>query len=252
MSTELITCTPSTRGLLTTTELHEYFSRIGLPEAGRRLVEKARREAPVRKVQSRLCNVVTHYPSRKMARSIDTESRTVEFPAVIQYEHDTSVLEYYAQPVTLDVYVTDDATLKTSRLQHVPDFLLLRKDCIRIEEWRENARLDKLASKYPGRFVRDGGHWHYPRMEAHLHELGIQYRLRTPSEHPRTFVENIRFLADYFVPETLPVSASALAAIEACFVEQVAISIRDLIALGKRSALRSEASRDVSADCRLP
>jgi hypothetical protein len=33
-------------------ELEAYFVRIQLPEAGRWLIEKARREAPVRQVQS--------------------------------------------------------------------------------------------------------------------------------------------------------------------------------------------------------
>lgn len=234
--------------MLNTAGLHEYFSRIGLPEEGRRLVEKARREAPVRKVQSRLGNVVTRYVSRKMEQAILTESRTVEFPAVIQYEYDQSVLEYYAQPVSLDEHVEDSATGRVSRFQHIPDFLLLRKDSVCIEEWRESTRLERLAAKYPGRFVRDGERWHYPQMEAHLHALGIQYRMRTPSEHPDTFVQNVRFLADYYTPEAEPVSTSALAAIKACLDEHVTISIRDIIALGKCDRPRRGELDDGRAD----
>ena len=76
-------------------ELNALFERLGTPLAGRRLVETARREAPVRDIQSHSGNVITWYSSRKMGGlSIGTESRTVEFPAVIQYEHNPLVLEY--------------------------------------------------------------------------------------------------------------------------------------------------------------
>ena len=84
-------------------ELDAYFARIGLPVRGRRLVEKARRASPVRKVQSRTGNVLTHFPSRKMQKVVVAESRTVEFPAFMRYEHDPDVLEYYPQPVSLDL-----------------------------------------------------------------------------------------------------------------------------------------------------
>jgi putative transposase len=222
-------------------ELEAYFVRINLPEAGRRLVEVARRESPVRKVQSRLGNVLTRFPSGKMRRAVTTESRTVEFPAVIQYERDASVLEYYAQPVHLDLRVTDGGTKKPSRFQHIPDFLLLREDCVRIEEWREEGRLEKLASKYPGRFTKSERGWSCPDVEEHLHRIGIQYRLRTPSEHPEILVQNLLFLADYYAPDAEPVSTTALNAIQGCLREHGAISLANLIALGKLSPSQQEA-----------
>jgi putative transposase len=214
-------------------ELDAYFTRIGLPQAGRRLVEKARRESPVREVQSRLGNVLSHYPSRKMQRVVVPESLHVEFPAFIQYEHDPDVLEYYPQPVMLDLRIIDPFTKKVSRIQHTPDVLLLSRDCIRIDEWREEARLQKLATKHPGRFTRDGRRWNCPQVEAHLHEFGIQYRLRTPDEHPRTLVQNLLFLSDYYAPEAPTVSERALSRMRECIAEHGAITISDLIDLGQ-------------------
>ena len=218
--------------------LDAYFVRINLPDAGRRLVETARRESPVREVQSRLGNVLTRFPSRKMQRVVTTESRTVEFPAVIQYEHDPSVLEYYAQPVMLDLRITASGAAKPSRLQHTPDFLLLREDCVCIEEWREEARMEKLAIKYPGRFTNSGGSWNYPEVEAYL---GIQYRLRTAAEHPETLVQNLLFLADYYVPDVEPLSATVLNSIHGCLRECGALTLAELIALGQSSNLQQEA-----------
>ena len=85
--------------MLTLVELHDLFDRLGTPPAGRQLVETARRLAPVRQVQSNSSNVITRYASRKMGRLVDCESRTVEYPAVIQYEHDPEVLEYYVHQI---------------------------------------------------------------------------------------------------------------------------------------------------------
>lgn len=220
------------------TGLDAYFVRINLSDAGRRLVETARRESPVREVQSRLGNVLTRFPSRKMQRVVTAESRTVEFPAVIQYEHDSSVLEYYAQPVMLDLRITASGATKPSRLQHTPDFLLLREDCVRIEEWREEARMEKLAIKYPGRFTKNGGNWGYPEVEAYLHGLGIQYRLRTATEHPETLVQNLLFLADYFIPDVEPLSVDALTAINGCLREHRALTLAELITLGQSGNLQ--------------
>jgi putative transposase len=212
-------------------ELDAYFARIGLPGAGRRLVEEARCVSPVRKVRSRLGNVLTRFPSRKMQRAITTESRTVEFPALVQYEHDPAVLEYYAQPVQLQV-PSSGGGKKPGCFRHTPDFLLLREDGVHIEEWREEARLEKLARKYPGRFVKNNSGWSCPEVEAHLSALGIRYRLRTPDEHPEVLVQNLLFLSDYYVPDAQPIRPGALKAIQGCLYEHGAITLADLIAIG--------------------
>jgi len=203
--------------MLTSIDLEMYFARLGTPMAGRRLVEKARRDSPVRTVQSRTGNVITHYQSRKMGRSLAAESRTVEFPAMVSYEFDPAILEYYAQPCKLDIIATDGGTKKPFRLQHTPDFLILREDQILIEEWREDTRLQKLAEKYPGRYQYDDSGWQVPEIAEQLAEIGICYRLRTPDEHPHQFLQNIQFLADYLSSDCPPVGEKELAAIKNCF-----------------------------------
>ena len=72
--------------MLDKSQLHELFEKLGVPSAGRTLVQKARKEAPVRQVQSRGGNVITMMASRKMGREIRTESRHLEFATAIDLE----------------------------------------------------------------------------------------------------------------------------------------------------------------------
>jgi putative transposase len=219
--------------MLTTIELEAYFFHLSTPIAGRRLVEKARKESPVRAVQSHMGNVITHYQSRKMGRTLAAESRTVEFPAMVSYEFDDTTLEYYPQPVKLDIIATDNGTKKPFRLQHTPDFLILSKNQIRIEEWREESRLLKLAEKYPNRYEFNESGWRIPEIEAQLAEIGLTYRLRTPAAHPHQFLQNLQFLADFLSSDYPPVGVSELAAIKSCFDSRASMTIAELIAEGQ-------------------
>lgn len=210
-------------------ELNALFNSLGIPLAGRRLVEKARKEAPVRDIQSHSSNVITWYSSKKMGRAIGTESRTVEFPAAIQYEHDTLVLEYYPQPCQLDLMLTIDGRIQPSRVQHTPGFLIIRSDQILIEKWREEGWLEKLAKKYPGRYIKEGDCWRYPAVEEHLGEIGITYRLRSANEHPRQYVSNIIFLSDYLSPSCPIVEQKKIDILHSILAEKGVLTIAELI-----------------------
>ena len=226
--------------MLQLSELNDVFDRLGTPQMGRRLVEKARRESPVRDVQSRLGNVVTKYASKKMARTIQTESRTVEFPAVIQYEHDTTVLEYFEQPCKIDLILTDGGAKKAFRLQHTPDFLLVYRDKLVLEEWREEDRLVALARKHPGRWVKEVDGWHFPEAEAQLAELGIVYRIRSADELPRQYVRNLIFLSDYLDPAHPPIDVATTDKIRAPFAEKLVVGLPELIAAVSSDGLTSD------------
>jgi putative transposase len=154
-------------------QLRHLFEQLGTPAAGRTLIEEARRNAPVRKVRSNSNNVITRFASRKMGRLVDTESRTVEYPAVVMYEHDDKVLEYYAQPVRLDLKWKGPSDQRPSRLQHTPDMLLIREDGFWIEEWKEEKKLLELQKKNPERIFKENGEWRYPAVEAHFRDMGI-------------------------------------------------------------------------------
>lgn len=230
--------------MMGTIELNAYFDRLGTPRAGRVLVEKARREAPVRDIQSKLGNVITWLASSKMGRPIGAESRTGEYHAIVQYEHDKAALEFYTQPCAFDLFLTDDGHSKPSRVQHTPDILILRQEQILIEEWKEESRLRKLAEKSPGRYTREDDGWHFPELEKHLLELGITYRLRSIEEHPLLYIRNIRFLGDYLHPDCPSVGAQAISRIRRTFAENSVCNLSDLLILAERS---EEANSDSNA-----
>lgn len=140
--------------MLTPVALEELFEALGTPTAGRSMIRKARKEAPVRQVRSNSSNLITRYPSQKMQRVIETESHTAEFPAMFLYECDSGVLEYFAQPMEVDQVLVLPSG-KKDRLQHTPDFLLITPDGFMVEEWRYEARILKMALKRPDRFIRE-------------------------------------------------------------------------------------------------
>ena len=181
-------------------DLEHLFEKLGTPDEGRRLIRKARQESPVRKVQSNGGNVVTRYCSRKMDRTIATESRTVEFPAAVLYEQNPEVLEYFPQPVKVDIVVKGGRG-KAGRFPHTPDFLVIQNEGFLIEEWREEARLLRKAVAHPNRYVRGEAEWRCPPAEEYFADIGITYRLRSADELPRTLVHNLEFLADYMRPD---------------------------------------------------
>lgn len=95
--------------------------------------------------------------------------------------------------------VSEEFPFEVSRtMQHIPDLFLIENDRFLIEEWREEARLLRLAAERPHHFCKDeSGVWHYYPVEEYLAKFGIDYRLRSADEHPRSFIANIWFLEDY-------------------------------------------------------
>lgn len=186
-------------------QLAALFDELGTPTKGQALVREARIKGPVRDVQSNSSNVITIFQSQKMGCEIKTESRHIEYPAAINHEFDASVLEYYAQPCTLQLELVEDATGEIHRIQHTPDFLVVRKNGFTLEEWKSDEKLAKLAQKYPYRYQRNSdGAWRAPQVEEQLAELGMSYVIYTDRSIPRVRVENLLCLADYYHPAAEP------------------------------------------------
>jgi putative transposase len=220
-------------------ELDALLARLEIPPAGQKLVKKAFLDAPVRDVKSNGGNVVSHFSSRKMDRHLLLESRTGELPAAVVYENDPNVLAFLAQPTRLDLILTDGGLKAPYRVPHTPDLLIIRADSIILEEWHPAEWLRRDAIKRPGRYVCEDGRWRWPEVEDFARARGIEYRLRTLEEHPRKFIRNIEFLADYLTPEELDFSPGSLEAIQACFADHAVISLVDLISRATRSEISS-------------
>ena len=166
----------------------------GVTPPGRDLVRSVREGDPARAVTGRAGNVTGRYPSRKMARTIQYESRTVEFVFVILCEIDDAVAEYYDQPCSLTL------TYETRRGRrfvgpHTPDFLVLSAEVAEFVECKPVEALPKLAADTPARYVSDGGAgWRCPPGEEEARRYGLGYRVWTPAGVSAALIENCRFL----------------------------------------------------------
>lgn len=207
----------------------QLLDRLGLPMAGRKLVLDAARNAPVRQVRSKGGgNVITTYQSLKMQRTIDTESKNLEFSTAVSHEYDPEVLEYYPQPCQLQFEVID-ADGEIHAIDHTPDFLIIGARSIVLEECKPYSKMEGLARRYPWRYqLGADGYWYAPLIERWLAERGIGYRIRTDRDVPRRRVENILLLEQYLEPSAPPCPVDIAQRIHDALAEQAVIYLAEL------------------------
>jgi putative transposase len=135
--------------MLTNIQVERFFAELRTPEGGRDLIRKIRADGPVRKLETRMDTVRTRFISKKMERAVYAESRTVELPAIVIRENDKNTLELWPQPIKLDIKLESSDAKSSTRVQHIPDLFLIESDRFVMEEWREEARLLRLAAERP-------------------------------------------------------------------------------------------------------
>lgn len=197
--------------MLTAAQFQQWCLRLGLAPTTSEFLARRRAALPVRHVRSQANNVSGTYASRKMGCTIQFESHKVELWAIYTMEYDSRVLEYYDQPLTLELhFMTKAGGNKT--VPHTPDFLVLTADGVWLEEWKQESKLLELAVTQPHRYQRDAqGHWRCPPGEAAAKPLGLGYRVRSSAELSPTAIRNLIFLEDYVVaPEVLPALAESI------------------------------------------
>lgn len=189
--------------MLRDTDVERLFVELCIPDAGRALVRDARKNSPVRDANSRLGNSIVWQFSQKMGgHHLELESRTVEAVAATTYEDDCNCLEYWPQPFRVDLIIKNDEGRTSSRKLHTPDFLIIRNDGIFVHEWREESRLLRLANEGCQFYKDENSNWHYRAAEEYFTAVGLKYELHSAVEHPRTYIQNIRFLQDYQSPKS--------------------------------------------------
>ncbi|MEC5387754.1 DDE-type integrase/transposase/recombinase [Uliginosibacterium sp. H3] len=204
------------------------LDRLGLPPKGRRIVVDAVRNSPVRPVKSRGGNVLTTYQSRKMQRESNTESRHLEFPAAVTYEHDPDVLEFFAQPCHLKFEVIDDQG-EIHKIDHIPDFLIIRADGVFLHEWKSEEKLQGLARRTPWRYqLNDDGQWRSPYIEHWLADRGITYQICTETRIGERRIENTLFLEDYLHPSAMACPIDAAMRVESALKEDATLYLAEL------------------------
>ena len=175
-----------------------WCARLGLSAETQQLVATIRSSPPARKVKGRVGNVSGRYPSPKMGRTIQFESHHVELWAIYAMERDDDVLEFYDQPEEILLRYRAKGGKNTGQWHH-PDFFVLRQHSAGYEEWKPASVLEDLGFAMPGRYRQDGsGVWTCPPGVAFAQPLGLTYQVRSSSEYHPRYIENLRFLQDYW------------------------------------------------------
>ena len=143
-------------------------------------------------------------------------------------ERDDDVLEYFDQPTRIQLHYHARSGRKTSPW-HTPDFFVVRRDGAGFEEWKPTAALDHLAIRMPERYQRHGaGGWRCPPGEAVAHALGLSYRVRTSAEYPPFYIQNLKFLQDFWT-HTCHVDAGQEAQVRAALTAYPGVSVAALL-----------------------
>ena len=215
--------------MLSRDEIEALLIGIGLPLPGQTLVMKAREESPVRKVNSTISNVLTHYFSKKMNRIISTESRSAEQAGAYLYEFDSRVLEYFPQPLRVDLTLKTSNTQKNCPFVHFPDFMVITVDGVFIDEWKTEEHLQKLSASQPQRYVFECNQWRSPILEEHFGKFGFHYSIRSTATIPQCRLQNNIFLADFIDPAFGFSSPEAIEILKNKFIDLAEIPLIDLI-----------------------
>ncbi len=183
---------------LTDEEFRAWCQRNQLSLETAAYIQRIRESSPARKVRSGASNVSGRYPSVKMGFSIQFESQHVELWGIYTMERDDDVLEFYDQPTCIQLHYHARSGRKTSPW-HTPDFLVIRRDGVGFEEWKPANALDKLAFRMPERYQRNrSGGWQCHPGEAAAKPLGLSYRVRTSAEYHPLYIQNLKFLQDFW------------------------------------------------------
>jgi hypothetical protein len=219
--------------LLNDTDYLLWCKRLSLTEQAQAAIAEVRRRNPARRVGGGRQNVWGRYPSRKMGVTIQFESHRVELPFVYELEHDASVIEYYDQPPPIPLSYSA-ANGRALAVVHTADYFVIRQDSAGWEECKTAEDLEKLASKSPHRYCREGGtKWGCPPGEAYASTIGLYYRVRSSHEINWVLQRNLHFLEDYLRFDRASVVGFADQDINAVVQAQPGILLSDLLEQAK-------------------
>jgi len=168
-----------------------------LPPEGREYVRQAA-EAPSRRVRSTTKSMSGAYPSEKMGATIGFESRTLELPAVLTFEHDDGVHAYFDQAPAIAVRYKREGRMRA--YQQRSDFLVVRDNAVVLVECKPLAQIVLRNARDPGFYEQRGRLWVSPPLQEAAGQLGLQHEVWTEETFSPERLRNLRMLSDYFPP----------------------------------------------------
>ncbi len=163
-----------------------------------------------------------------MGVSIQFESQHVELWAIYAMEQDDDVLEYYDQSIRIPLHYRAKSGRNTTQW-HTPDFFVMRQDRAGWEEWKPASALDTLTNDMPTRYQHDAaGHWRCPPGENYAHQIGLTYRVRSSDEYHPLFIQNLKFLQDYWA-HPISIEASHEAQVRSMLEQHPGLRLTELL-----------------------
>jgi transposase InsO family protein len=169
-------------------ELEAYISNIELGDEARRYVQAVRESPPARAVQGGARNCCYRFASRKMGCTVSAESH-IEHSLLATCEFDEDVLEYWDQPESIHLAITDTRR-RLTRVRYTPDCLVMRRDHVSVIEVKPRVRCEELCLKRPNDWHKDGSHFVFKPGVDFFANLGLRFEVLTDDDLPPVRTEN--------------------------------------------------------------
>lgn len=161
--------------MLSDDELRDYLRVHELSASAEQYIRSTRENEPARLVGVfAKSNVCRSFVSRKMYRTIQTESHTSEYPFALECEFNDDVLEFWDQPPVIEVVRTDKKGTRRRGIYH-PDFLVLRTSGPAVVEIKTENELKKL-SQHPDWINDDEIYVYRPALTAFM-DIGLHFEV---------------------------------------------------------------------------
>ena len=197
--------------------LKELIRKWRLPPLGEAKLLEVLDSDPVSHVRATPKSVAVRIPSSKMRRFIQCASRTVEYAFVHYLEHDTEVLLYVDQPLTIKIWIVDSKG-RRRKVRYTCDYLVVRADGVHVYECKPTKWLrEQTQGDHPHpRYVHDPetGTWHHSAAEEAFRAYGFTHRVFHSGEVNVRWLRNVRFLQDFVAVSPPTGVEEARAAIE--------------------------------------
>jgi len=181
--------------LMSPSELDALLKKLDLRKSGVDYVNYVRDHPPERRVKATgRRNSVVRYASKRMGRTIQAESWTVEGVFVLECEYDiANVHEYWDQSKSVFVEGTR-SNGRHHRGPYTADYLVIKPNGIFAYELKSTSDLLELVSKRPLDWTNVDGVFEYKPATLAFAELGIKHIVIPSRDLNQVRAENLRIL----------------------------------------------------------
>ncbi|MCP5208442.1 MAG: DDE-type integrase/transposase/recombinase [Hahellaceae bacterium] len=187
--------------MLNDEKFEAYCEEHGFDDKSKARIEHIRNSEPARLVQATRYSGAVRFASNKMCRTIQANSRTVEFPYILRLECDRHCLEYYDQPETIRLRSPSKSGRMMSR-NYTADIMVVYEEEVEIWECKKLTELERLHKENPEYIsLDDDGNYRNLWAEKYYEEFSIKFVIKTDGELDPIETANFEILETYFQSE---------------------------------------------------